>query len=349
VTVPRDGTSAAPESTPSPTSASTSTPNSSPAIDASADPVSSEAPPTALVPTTPPRSAEPSIGYISLDETQAFAQAVSSGVRASAAESGIDLVECDSGWTREGVQACADQLATAGVHGVISFQPFADLAAEVCSATGDAPTIGIVYDQGPCQVSQLQIDQAASGRLAGEAMGRFAAERWDCEVKGYISLESTEGDPIGAARMQGYLDGYETHCELPKQTRSLSGAQHLATAQTQMQVVLEKMRGKPILVAGVSEAAILGAMEAASAAGRANHLWYSGQLAEPAIRQHIACDAHYIASVAQFPERLGRSAVPMLVDAIEGREVPAGVDAELELVTAENVRELFPDTPDCDG
>ena len=56
----------------------------------------------------------------------------------------------------------------------------------------------------------------------------------------------------------------------------------------------------------------------------------------------------YIASVAQFPERFGEQLVPLLVSAIDGEVVPPVVDAALELVTASNVRELFPETPDCE-
>ncbi len=247
------------------------------------------------------------------------------------------------------MQACADQLTAAGVHGVISFQPFADLATDLCDANGGAPTIGIIYEAGPCQVSFLEIDQARSGRLAGEAMGRFAKERWGCDVKAYLSLESGEGDPIGSARMDGYRDGYQEYCELPEVTRALSGAQHLATAQTQVAALLPKLKGKPILVAGVSDIAVLGAMEAAASAGRGDQLWYGGQLADPAIRGEIACNDHYIASVAQFPDRFGSAVVPALLEAIDGRTVDSRIEADLEVVTAANVRALFPDTPACDG
>lgn len=345
---PSPATSAAPVTSTAPaTSAATAsppTPVSSLIPDASTTPV----PATEAPPTVPPRSAEPSIGYISLDESQAFFGAVSFGIREAAAAAGVELIECESRWTRSGVRACANRLAQAGVHGVISSQPFADLAADVCATTGDAPTIGIVYDQGPCQVSLLEIDQAESGRLAGEAMGRLAAERWGCGVKAYLSLESGSADPLGSARMQGYREGYGEHCELPAVTRTLSGAQHLVTAKTQVAEQLEKLQGKPILVAGVSDIAILGAMEAAADAGREKHVWFSGQLADPVIRGEIACNARYIASVAQLPERFGSAVVPALLQAIDGDEVPPHIDAELQLVTSENVRQLFPDTPDCD-
>lgn len=299
------------------------------------------------LPATPYRSAELSLGYIALDGSQTFVQGVSAGIRDAAAAAGVDLVECDAGWTRQGVRACADELARAGVHGVISFQPFADLAGRVCEATGDAPTIGVVYDQGPCQVSLLQVDQADSGRLAGAALGRFAAERFDCDVAAFLSLESTADDPIGSARMAGYRTGYEEHCPLPAETRTLSGAQHVATARTQVAAQLDEIEGSPILVAAVSELAVMGAMEAAVDAGREQEVWYSGQLADPGIRRTIACDGQYVASVAHLPERFGPALVPVLLEAIEGRGVPSRVDAELQLVTAEDVRQLFPDTPAC--
>ena len=270
-------------------------------------------------------------------------------MREAAAAAGVPLVECDSGWTRAGVRACAAELAEAGVTGVISMQPFPDLTEEVCEVLDGALTIGIVYDQGPCQVSLFEIDQAESGRLAGAALGAFAAKRFECDVKAYVSLESGADDPIGGARMDGYRAGYQEHCSLPKQTRELSDAQHLITAQNQFRAVLDEIKGKPIMVAGVSEDAILGAMSAAEQRDRARHTWFSGQLADPAIRQTIACDEHYVASVAQFPERFGSTVVPTLIEAMQGRDVPPVLQAELRLVTDENVRELFPDTPACDA
>ena len=287
------------------------------------------------------------IGYISLDDSNAFLRSVDLGVRTAAASVGVDLMECTSGWTREGVLACAERFGDIGIDGLVSFQPHADLATQVCAATGDVPTVGVVFDQGPCQVSQLRIDQAESGRLAGAAVGRFAAERWGCDVSAYLSLESSDADPDGRARMAGYRAGFEEHCPLPAQTIVLDGADRLATAQTGVSGLLGDIPGRRIVVVGLNEDAIQGAMAAAREAGRERQLWYSGQLADPAIREHIACDGHYIASVAQSPESFGPTLIPLLLDAIEGAEVPGSVDAALELVTAANVRELFPDTPAC--
>jgi ribose transport system substrate-binding protein len=289
----------------------------------------------------------PRIGYISLDDDLAFVRSVSEGVRDAVEAAGLELVACDADWTREGVRGCAERLGDIGIDGLVSFQPFGDMAAQVCELTGAVPTAGVVFDQGPCQVTRLDIDQTESGRLAGEAVGRFARQRWDCEISAFVSLESGDQDPDGRARMDGYRAGFEEQCPMPSRVPVLEGADRLITAQTQVSRLLENLRGRRIIVVGISEDAILGAMAAAAEAGRRDDLWYSGQLADPPIRRHIACDPHYLASVSQAPDRFGSELVPVLLGAMDGQEVPSTVEAPLALVTAANVRELFPDTPEC--
>ena len=109
------------------------------------------------------------------------------------------------------------------------------------------------------------------------------------------------------------------------------------------------MKGSPNIVVGLNEAAILGAIAAGEATERQKQLWYSGQLADPSIRQTIACEPRYLASVAQFPERFGEPLVAAAAMAIEGEALVPLQVAEMELVTADNVRQLFPDTPACDA
>lgn len=330
--------SASPAVAPDPAAPESAAPESA----APADP-GDEATPAATA--SPP----PSIGYIALDGAQWYVGDINRGVREAARSSGLALIDCDSGGTREGVLACADRLAQEGVLGFISMQPFPDLAEEVCATVGDVPAVGIIYDQGPCQVSLLEVDQTESGRLAGAALGALAAERWDCDVKAYVSLGSGGGDAIGSARIEGYRTGYRESCKLPREKRTLDDAQFLVTAKTGMEDVLDEISGRPIIAAAVTDLAALGALQAAADAGRPNHVWVAGQLADPEARQAIACEARYVASVAQFPDRFGDRVVPVLVEAIDGRTVEPRIEAELALVTSENVRRLFPDTPACDA
>ncbi len=317
-----------------------------PALAATASAQASTAPSEVVASPATAEPSGPSIGYLGLDGSQAYTQALSQGLRVAAAGAGVDLVECHADVTAAGVLACAEDLAEARVSGVVSMQPFGEIAGDVCDALEGVPVVGIAYEQGPCQVSLLQVDHE-SGRLAGDALGALVAERWECEAKAFVTLELSADDPIGAARIAGFRQGYKEHCALPKTKRPLPDAQHLITAKTQMGEVLDGLSGRPIIVAGVSDIGVLGALEAAREAGKADRVWAAGQLADQAALQTIACDKHYLASVAHFPERFGAVVVPALIDAIEGREVLPQLGSELALVTAENVRELFPETPEC--
>ena len=282
---------------------------------------------------SPGTASGPAIGYISLGEQWPFAQAVSQSVREEARRLGVDLIECDSRLEREGVRECAEQLGEAGVVGAISFGAFPDLGADICAALGGVPVVGVAYDQGPCQVSAVGTDNHAAGALAGDALGRFSQERWDCDINAWVSLEASAAGTLGAERMAGYRDGYERYCAIPDDAAIvLDGTDRVVTAQRRVAALLEDLRGGRILIVGLNEDAVTGALRAARSAGREKDVWVSGQGADPSARRSIACDEHYVASVAHLPERFGELLVPTLMAAVEGREVPSRVDTPIRLV-----------------
>lgn len=322
-----------------------------PGSSAGASPVGASPAAGSPAPASPGPSRAPGairIGYISLDERVPFARSVTAGVRAEAERAGVELVVCDPALSPQASVACGDELGRLGIDGLISFQGFPTMAADICARTGSVPTVGIGFPQGPCEMSRVRLDQAESGRVAGEAMGRFASRRWDCEIDAYVSLEASAAGSDAIARMAGYREGFERHCPIPPAADIvLDGADRVATAEAQVERMLRRTRGSRIVVVGLNEDAILGAIEAAVATGRTGDLWYSGQGADPSIRRTIACDRQYVASVAHFPERYGAIAVPVLLDALAGEAVPDIIDGPLELVTADDIRRLYPGTESC--
>lgn len=311
-------------------------------------------PPDGAVRVAPTLTADPTaggdrLGYISLDERVPFARAVTRSVVAEAEAAGVELIACDAGLTIEGARGCAERLAEAGIVGLISFVGTPAVADEVCATVGGVPTIGVAFPQGECEVAIVRLDQAGSGRLVGDAVGRWVADEWDCRFDAYVSLEDSDAGADAIARMRGMREGFEAHCPIRRRAlETLDGAGRVATARARMERTLRDRRGDRIVVVGLNDDAVTGARAAATAAGRADDVIYGGQGADPSARLDIACDPRYIASAAHFPERYGAILVPTLLAALDGEAVDRTIDGPLELVDATTIREHYPDTPDCD-
>jgi ribose transport system substrate-binding protein len=97
----------------------------------------------------------------------------------------------------------------------------------------------------------------------------------------------------------------------------------------------------------INEDGILGAIGAARTLGREADLFYAGQGADPSIWPEIACNPQYIGTVAYFPERYGRTVVPAMIDLLDGKEVATPLYTAHEVVTAENIRDVYPETAEC--
>jgi ribose transport system substrate-binding protein len=290
------------------------------------------------------------IGYISLGESVPFVKLVSDGIREQAEIAGVDLVFCDSKVLVEEALACGQQMGVQGAQGVINFQVFQDSSPEICNSYNSVPTIAIDIVQPPCEVAFMGADNHEAGRLGGSTIGEYVAATWNCEYDAYVSLESTAAGAANEARMGGYRAGFGEHCPLdPAKEIILDGADRTDPALEQVSNLLPSLPGGRIIVVAINEDGILGALGAARTLGREADIIYSGQGTDPSIWKEIACNPQYIGSVAYFPERYGRSVIPAMIDILDGKEVPTPLLTPHQVITAENIREVYPATEACDA
>jgi ribose transport system substrate-binding protein len=288
------------------------------------------------------------IGYISLGDSVPFVKLVSDSIVAEAAVAGADLIYCDSKIDNAEALACAQQMAVQGAVGVINFQVFQDSSPEICAAYNGVPTIAIDIVQPPCEVAFMGANNREAGRLGGAAIGQYAKDNWDCAYDAYISLESTAAGAANFDRMGGYRDGFQEFCPLdPAKENVLDGADRTDPALEQVSNLLPALPGSHIVVVAINEDGILGALGAARTLGREADLFYSGQGTDPSIWTEIACNPQYIASVAYFPERYGKTTIPAMIDILDGKEVPTQLFTAHQVITSENIREVYPDTQPC--
>jgi ribose transport system substrate-binding protein len=346
----------APATAPPPTVAQAGTPvpaaTPAPAISAAATTAPATTGPAATpAPASPGAGASAAagkfkIGYISLGDSVPFVKLVTDGIIQAAKDAGQDLFPCDSKIDTATALDCANQMKVQGVQGVLNFQVDQKSSPEICKAYGDLPTIAIDIVQPPCQVAFMGANNHEAGKMAGEAIGKFAKDTWNCDYTAYVSLESTAAGDANTARMGGYRDGFKEFCPITNE-KILDGADRTDPALTKVSDLLTALPGTKIVVVAINEDGILGAIGAAKTAGRQKDLFYAGQGTDPSIWKTIACDPQYIASTAYFPERYGTLLIPAMVTKLGGGTIPDNIFTEHQIITSKNIRDVYPDTPPC--
>jgi len=354
------GCAAAPAVSPEPAPPTSAT--AQPASRAPATPGLAETTPPAESPSVTPPAAAPydgaepgsgeglKIGYISLSESIPFVALVSGSIREQAELAGAEIVFCDSELDAGKALACAQQMSVQEVDGILNFQAFAESAPEICAAGPDVPVIAIDIVQEPCQVAFMGANNRRAGEIAGEALGEFIQAQFDCQYDMALTLESPQVGEVNEARIGGFIDGFASVCgEVPEANLQRLGVGGTTDAAvTQVGDALSAIEpGSTVVVMSLNDDMLLGAFAAARTAGREADMFGAAQGADPSSWQEIACNPNWVADSAYFPERYGRILVPAIIDAINGEQVPEMLFTPHEAITADNIRDVYPDTPEC--
>lgn len=295
------------------------------------------------------------IGYISLGEQVPFAVLVSNSIKEQAEIAGAELVFCDSKLDTPTALECARQFAVQGVQGVLNFNVDEKASPEICAAYNGVPTIAIDIIQPPCQVAFMGANNHEAGRIAGAAAGKFAKETWDCDYTSYISLESTGAKAASDARMGGFRDGFKESCPLVNE-KIQPDVDRTDKAIGTMADVFTATPGERLVVVGINEDGVIGALAAAKTLGREKDVYVAGQGADEFAWKDIACNPQYIASTLYFPERYGRTLIPAMIDILDGKQitpdgaggtVPKDLFTSHSLVTRDNIRDTYPQIAAC--
>jgi ribose transport system substrate-binding protein len=285
------------------------------------------------------------IGLITLDDSVPFSKLVSDSVRKQASQAGAELVYCDSKGDGATALACARNFKVQGVKGYLNFQSDAKSADAICAAGPQVPVIAIDIEQGSCQTSFMGANNEYAGYLAGQALGNYIKQKFNCEYDAYVSMEQPEAGAVNTARMGGYRSGFSSVCG-PIKNLKTQNAFRIDQARTKFTDVLTTLPGAhKIVVAAINDDAIEGALAAAKTAGRVNDLYVSGQGADPSAFCAIKSNPQWVGDTAYFPERYGEIGVPYLLKAIKGETIPKKLLVPHQIVNSANIDSIY--HPSC--
>ena len=215
---------------------------------------------------------------------------------------------------------------------------------EVVPAIGKANAAGIpvvivdtrldakaAADAGVKTAAFIGSDNFRGGQLIGEYLVK--ASQGNAKV---AILEGIPGHETGDSRVRGFRDAVGNSPAISivaSQTANWERDQGFTVFQNLLQAHREIDT-----VFACSDLMALGAVEAIAAAGRTGKVRVLGFDALPDARRALMAGT-MDATVAQFPDEMGRTAVETAVKSLKGEAVPADVSVKIALVTKENANQ----------
>lgn len=256
------------------------------------------------------------------------------GAQAAADAAGVKLVVVDA-QDDPGKQASAiEDLIQSKVSALLINPTDADAIVPSIEAANEAGIPVFTVDRsaaGGEVVSHIASDNVAGGRMAAE----FLCNALGGEGK-VVELEGIPGTSAARDRGKGFNEYMSENCPgieiVARQTANFNRAEGLTVFENILQAQPE--------IDGVfahNDEMILGAIEAAEAAGRADEIVFVGFDAIDDAIQAIK-EGKLAATVAQQPGEMGRLAVETAVKYLNGEDVPEYIPVDLALVTADTLK-----------
>jgi ribose transport system substrate-binding protein len=285
------------------------------------------------------------LGYAAMSSTSLFSREITEGIRLAAASRGVELIELDNHLSARVAIRNSERLVRDRVDLAIEFQ-VAQKAADTISHNFAAAGIPLIAIHTPHPGAVFfGGNNYVAGRIAGRALGRWAARKWGGKVDSVLLLGHAAAGSITHMRLTGTTVGI---------TETLYG--HDSAAVVEMDVkggyaetlealmkYIPRTTATRILVGCINDSVALAAARAFEETGRAEHCAVVGQNGTlPARVELRRPHSRLIGSVGFFPERYGEQILSLAFDILEGKATGPAVFIKHTLITRENVNDLYP-------
>jgi len=192
-------------------------------------------------------------------------------------------------------------------------------------------------------------DNAAAGRIAGDALGEFAARIWRAQPRIVVVVGPLRAEHI-PERVQGVLDGLRAHGPNPAPTM-LDTQGNPAQVAPLLGKALAAHPSSKVLIAATDDVTALAAKSALEAAGRLR----DGAIVSHGVDRSIHGGMNdrkeidpnnrgsiVLGSVAFYLDRYGYDVLPLAARMLRGERVPARTATAHRLITAANVFVEYP-------
>jgi ribose transport system substrate-binding protein len=285
------------------------------------------------------------LGFAAQTTDSEFSRDVSQSIQRVAARERIQLIAVNNRYSPTTALRNADRLIGEGVHLVLEFQTYEHVAPIISSKFIEANIPVVAIEIPHPGAIYFGADNYRAGLIGGQALGRWAKERWNGEVEALLLLELPIAGPLPQLRISGVLAGLGE--VLPgidlRAAVHLNGKGEFGHSLNLARRYLRRTQPKRTLVAAVNDPSALGALRAFEEAGRSHLCGVMGQNAIREAREELRRPGtSLVGSVAYFPERYGEELIPLSLAILQKKPVPASVFVKHQLITPKNVALIYP-------
>jgi len=286
------------------------------------------------------------IGYGSHTSEFAFSREVRDSLVAAAREENVELLVLDNRYGPKTASGNAEIFVRDRMDLVIEFQADEHLAGPViASRLMDAGIPLIAVEVPHPGATYYGANNYQAGLLGGRYLGRWARQHWNGEIDEILLLDLPMSGPIPAARLTGTIAGLrEVLPQLPEQRLNrLDGKGRFGSSLEAVRRHLRRFRAKRVLISGINDPSVIGAIRAFEETGRAECCAALSHNASAEARLELRRPgSRLIGSVGYFPESYGRGIIALALDLLRKAPAPPAVFTRHEMITPANIEQYYP-------
>jgi len=287
--------------------------------------------PSPTTTTTPsPTEKKFTLGLVLSTLNNPFFVTLRDGAQAEASKQGVTLIVMDSQNDSAKEASNIEDLVSRKVDAILVNPTDADAVVPSVKKANDAKIPVFTIDRGAnggVIVSHIASDNVAGGKMAGEYLAKALNEKGKV-----VELEGIAGTSAARDRGKGFnevMKNYPNIEIVARQTadfdraKGLSVFENILTAQSEINGVFAH-----------NDEMVLGAIQAAEAAGRTGIIFVGFDAIDDAIK--AVKDGKLAATVQQQPSVMGELGVQIAVKHLKGETVESSIPVPLKLITKEN-------------
>jgi len=285
------------------------------------------------------------IGFVNLGDSIPYAVEVQKGILTAAKKANVKVVTCDSALSVPKAISCVQAFKSEGVQGIAEYQYDQQAAPRVCKAGPNVPVVAVDISQPPCQKVFIGDNNFTAGKVSGVLLGNYAKAHFGCKVDALFSVNSPVNSGV-IAREKGWEAAFKAICpNVPVVKVTPSTYTTDATITPFTDTLARYPSAHHIMVAAVNDDTGIGAVRAATAAGRLGDIYVSGQGADTSAYPYICKTTpfkNWLGDANYNPQNYGNLIVPTLVKLINHQKVPKQEIVSTTPLTKSNISKEFP-------